>query len=94
MIRTEDRLIEIARRKQRLIARAGAQRGVIAKCFEDLHGPISIADKGMGVVRFLRAHPLIVGIAMAAITVFRGRRLVSVAGRGLTLWRFWRSLSA
>jgi hypothetical protein len=94
MKRPEDQLIEIARRKQRLISRAEAQRATLADSFRDLRGPVRIADRGLEIARFLRAHPVIVGIAMATVMVFRGRSLASLAARGLALWRIWRSLSS
>jgi hypothetical protein len=89
-----DSLIDIARRKERLIARGQAQRAAIAEDFRQLRQPIGVIDRGLAVVRFLRAHPAIVGIVVAAVVVLRGRGLVSMAGRGLTVWRIWRSLSA
>lgn len=89
-----DQLIEIARRKERLIARAEAQRAAVEMNFRHLQRPIGMVDRGMEVGRFLRAHPLAVGALVGVVTVFRGRGLVSMAGRALSLWRLWRSLSA
>jgi hypothetical protein len=94
MKRTADRLTEIAQRKERLMRRAEAQRAAIAGSVEALRGPIRIADKGLEMVRFLRVHPVIVGVALAVVVVLRGRGVVSLVGRGLAIWRVWRSLSA
>ena len=94
MSRTEEQLAEIARRKERLIARAASHRSAIAECVRGLRGPVSVVDRGFGVVRFLRAHPVLAGAAAAMLVAFRGRGLLSLAGRAYSAWRVWRSLAA
>lgn len=94
MLTTQQRLIEIARRKERLSARAQAQRASIASDFGALQGPIRLADRAVDIARFLRAHPLAVAIAAACVVVLRGRGLTGLAGRALTAWRLWRTFSA
>lgn len=94
MTSVRERLIEIARRKERLIARADAQRVLIAASLDSLRGPIAIADKGLEAAHFLRAHPLLVTVAVAAVVVLRGRGILSLAGRGYAAWRAWKSLSS
>jgi len=89
-----DRLIDIARRKERLIARAEAQRAAIRADFRQLQGPIAVVDRGLEIARFLLAHPLLIAAIVGAVTVFRRRGLLSLAGRALSAWRLWRSLSA
>jgi len=94
MNRNEDKLVEIARRKERLIARAESQRAAIAANFRQLQGPIGVVDRGLKIVRFLRRHPLLVAAIIAAVVAFRRRGLASVASRALSVWRIWRSVSA
>lgn len=94
MSRSRDQLIEIARRKERLIARAAAQRVTVAVNFQALQRPIGVLDRGMEVARFFRKHPLLVAAAVATFTIFRRRGLFSVAGRALSAWRLWRAVSA
>ena len=90
----QDRLIEIARRKERLIARAEAQRAAIGETIRLLRRPIGVVDRGLEVVRFLQAHPMLVASAVAILAVFRRRSVVSLAGSLLTAWRLWRLVSA
>jgi len=90
----QDRLIEIVRRKERLIARAGAQRAAIGESFRQLRRPIGVVDRGMEAVRFLKAHPLLVASAVALLSVIRRRSLVSLTGSLLTAWRLWPVVSA
>jgi len=94
MNRVKVRLVEIARRKERLIARAESQRLAIAGNFRPLQGPIAIIDRGVMLTRYLRGHPLLVAALVAAVVIVRRRGLLSLAGRALSVWRIWRTLSA
>lgn len=88
-------LLEITRRRERLIARAGAQRAAIAGTIQELETPIAMGDRALDVVRFLRSHPVLAATAvMAATVVLRSRVAVSLAGRALAVWRLWRTVSA
>jgi glutathione S-transferase len=88
-----DDLIEIARRKERLIARCEAQRGAIAAAFHDLRHPISIVERALAVTRFLRAHPVVVAVVVAGLIVFRRRSVLGVLTRGIAVWRAWRAVA-
>lgn len=88
-----DRLIEIARRRQRLIALAASQRAVLAGTFHEWQTPIGIADRVLGVVRFLRAHPFLSAAAVLAAVTFRGGGMMAAVGRGLAVWRLWQSVA-
>ncbi|HXF67268.1 MAG TPA: YqjK family protein [Burkholderiales bacterium] len=87
-----ERLIELARRKERLIARAAAQRAEIAAILRRWQAPLEVADRALAVARFLRAHPLLVAAAAAAVVTLGRRRLLGLAGRGLAAWRLLRAL--
>jgi hypothetical protein len=94
MSRAQDQLVEIARRKARLIARAEAQREAIAASFRAMQRPIGAIDRGMEVARFLRGHPLLVAAIVATFAIFRRRGLLSITGRAFSAWRLWRAVSA
>ncbi|MBI1965239.1 MAG: hypothetical protein HYV99_06340 [Betaproteobacteria bacterium] len=89
-----ERLIELARRKERLIARAAAQRAAVAATIREWRAPIAVADQAFGIVRFFRSHPVLLAAAVAAIAALRGRTLIGLAGRGYTAWRVWRATSS
>ena len=95
MTRSGNNLIEIAQRRERLIARAAAQRAVIAVTFRELESPAAIADSALGMVRFLRLHPLLtaVGVTVAAVAL-RRQGVLSLTGRAVVVWRLWRTVSA
>jgi hypothetical protein len=87
-----DDLIEIARRKERLVARCAAQRGTIAEAFRDLEGPVKVVERALSVTRFLRAHPVAVAVVVAGLVVFRRRSVLGLATRALAVWRMWRAV--
>lgn len=87
-----ERLIELARRKERLAARAAAQRAEMAAAFRRWQAPIAVADRVLAVTRFLREHPLLLAAAAAAAVLLGRRRLLGLAGRGFAAWRLLRAL--
>ena len=87
-----ERMIELARRKERLIGRAEGQRGEIAAAIQRWEKPIGVVDRGIAVARFLRAHPLLLAGAAVAAAVLGRRNLVRWLGRGWVTWRTWRAL--
>lgn len=88
-----DDLIQIARRKERLIARGSAQRVAIAEVFYDLRQPLAVVERAVGVTRFLRAHPVVVAAVVAGLIVFRRRSFLGLLTRGLAAWRTWRAIA-
>jgi hypothetical protein len=94
MSRISRNLTDLALHKARLVERAAAQRAAIEQSFAQLQGPIALADGAVSIGRFLRSHPLLVGAAVAALVAFRGRGVLSLAGRAVSVWRLWRWVSA
>ena len=92
MTRVKD-LVAIVRRREHLIARCAAQRNAVAGVFRDLERPIAVADRALAVVRFFRAHPLLVLAAVAVVVGLRRRGVLPLAARALTAWRMWRGFS-
>ena len=90
----EARLAEIALRKERLKARADAQRRALDGNFRQLNGPAAIVDRGRNVMRFARAHPVLVAAGAMGIVAIRARFALSLAGSLLSAWRLWRAVSA
>jgi len=88
-----DELIEIARRKERLIASCAAQRGVIAASFHDLRQPIAVLERALAVTSYLRAHPVVVAVVVAVLIVSRRRSILGLLTRGLAAWRMWRAVA-
>lgn len=89
-----DGLIELARRKERLIMRAGQQRAVIATSCLQLQKPLGMIDRGIAMARYLKAHPLALAAGITVAAVLGRRSLLRWAGRGLFAWRAWHSVRA
>jgi hypothetical protein len=88
-----ERMIDVARRKERLVARCEGQRVLVAQACVRWREPARIVDRAWSVVRFLRLHPAAL-VAGAAIAMVLGRRhLLKWAGRGIFAWRTWRAVS-
>jgi hypothetical protein len=84
---------ELARARERLLARCAEQREGLAQQVHEWRVPLTLTDRVWAGVQFLRNHPaLLVGIAAALLT-FRTRSLWSALKRGFVLWRTLRALS-
>jgi hypothetical protein len=91
MIYTE-RLSEIARRKERLIAASARQRAVLAAELGAWQKPIEVIDRSIAGMRFMKAHPALMLTGLMVVAVLGRRSLLRWAGRGLLVWRGWRAL--
>lgn len=88
-----ERMIDVARRKERLLARCEGHRLVIAQAYRRWEEPVRVIDHAWAVVHFLRLHPAVLAVAVAAAMVLGRRHLFTWAGRGLVAWRAWRMVS-
>lgn len=83
--------IELIRRRERLLLRAEAQRAELAGVVRQWQVPIAVIDRTIEAVQTLKAHPVLLGIPLAALVAWRPRRLGAWAGRAWMAWRLWRS---
>ena len=89
------KLASIAVRRQKLVAQAAEQRLALAHHIQPLKSGLSLADKGLTIVHYVKKHPvLIMGIA-AVIGMLRPTRgvkwlrrswVASLIMRGLHAW--------
>jgi hypothetical protein len=87
-------LAEITRRKERLIGRAAAQRAAMADAWHYWQQPAHVVDRGIAAARFLKSHPLLLGVGVAAAVVLGRRNLLGWISRGWVVWRALRSFTA
>lgn len=81
------RLIELAERREHLVAKIALQRGELAHHAASWKGVFATVDKGVAGLRYLRQHPgLLVGAA-ALLLVFRPRRALNWVKWGWPAWR-------
>jgi len=84
------RLDQIHVRRERLLARSAAQRDELALLLAPLKGPLAVADRGIAVAQYARAHPGLVAIAAAIFIVLSPKRAFRWARRAFGVWRGYR----
>jgi YqjK-like protein len=84
------RLAQIHARRERLIARSAAQRDEVALFLAPLRGSLAVADRGIAVAQYVRAHPGLVVIAAAVFVLLSPKRAFRWARRAFTIWRGYR----
>lgn len=88
------RMAEIARRKERLVAACARERAGLGEALAAWQVPIAAVDRGISATRFLAAHPVAVAAGLVIVAVLGRRGLLRWAGRGLVVWRAWRTVRA
>ncbi len=86
-----DPMIEIVRKRERLLARCDAQRSELTVLVRQWEGPLKVADRAVAGINYLCTHPLILGAAVAVLAVIQRHRWWSWAQRGFVLWRAYRA---
>lgn len=86
------RLIELAERRERLIARAEAQRDELSRHLSPWKNVFAVADKGVVAVRYLQHHPGLVAGAVGLFVALRPRKALSWLRRGWVAWKFVKKL--
>ena len=84
------RIAQIHVRRERLLARSAAQRDELALLLAPLRGPLAVADRGIAVAQYARAHPGLVVIAAAVFVLLSPKRAFRWARRAFTVWRGYR----
>jgi hypothetical protein len=84
------RLAQIHARREHLLVTAAAQREELALLLEPWRAPLAVADRAVAVVAYVRAHPSIVLVAVAALVVLSPRRAFRWARRAFGVWRGYR----
>jgi putative copper export protein len=69
-----EKLAILAARKQQLIQKAALQRLLIAQNMQSLHQPITMADRGLQVLRYFRQYPVLM-IGVSSLSGILIRRL-------------------
>lgn len=78
------RLAEIASNRQRLLEQIESQRGEMAAIAQRWEKPLALADAGVEMLRFLRAHPIWVAGGLAVLLAARRKGVFDL------LRKWWR----
>ena len=88
----DDPAMEIMVRRERLLAQCAAQRDDLALLAQRFDGPLQVADRVLAGVDYCRRHPLVVGGAVALLTIVQRHNLWGWVRRGIVVWRTYRVL--
>jgi len=86
------RLTAIIRRRATLVARTAAQREEVGRLVDNWRTPLTFADKGIALLRSMRAHPLALAVGLALLVRIPGGRLGLWVERMWAGWLVFRSL--
>jgi hypothetical protein len=78
---------QLAEQRAQLITKAAGQRVKLTEAFSSLHGPLSLADKGLHALRYLGQHPVLIAGAVAIAVIMRPQRWFLVLENGWMVWR-------
>lgn len=81
------RLAEITSNRQRLLEKIESQRMEVATIARRWENPLALVDVGVGVLRFLRNHPILASGGAAALLTWRRKGIFGLARK------WWRLLS-
>lgn len=87
-----DRKDLLDQRRQALLIRSAALRGQLAQDVRAFDGVTRLADAGWAAWRWVRGHPWSALSTVAALAVWRPRRVLRLAGTAWGAWRWWRRL--
>lgn len=84
--------LQLARRREYLIAKASGERTTLAENVEPLRTPLGLADQGLSALRYIRSHPgWIAGVAVLFATL-KSRHPGKWLGRGWVTWKLVHNL--
>lgn len=86
------RQIQLAERRERLVALAASQRSEFSRNLSPLKAGCAIADKGIMTVRYLQRHPALVAGGVGLLVALRPRKAINWLKRGWFTWRMVQKL--
>ncbi|HXC37865.1 MAG TPA: YqjK family protein [Burkholderiales bacterium] len=88
------RFDELNRRKARLADAAAEQRQAIAETARALRRPLGWADRGVALLAYAKARPVLVAAIAAAVVAVKPARALALGRCALSLWRGARTARA
>jgi hypothetical protein len=86
------KLTQLAERRKLLIAQAEAQRALLTYDLAPWRERLSLADRAIGAIRYIRSHPALIVGAVLLVTALRPRHAGTWLQRGLLAWQIGRRL--
>jgi hypothetical protein len=82
-----DKLTQLAERRERLVAQAAAQRMALAQNIEPWRIPLARIDQGLAAMRVIKRHPAWIVGSVVLFAVLRPVRVVKWLRRGWVVWQ-------
>lgn len=83
-------MFAVMQQRGELLARIAVQREQVAEIGMHWQAPLTLADKALAAVRFLRSKPMLVAGAVA-LFVIRRRGVTGILTTGWRIWRLYKS---
>ncbi len=87
-----DKLIQLAERRERLVAQCSAQRITLALNAEPWRTPLARVDRGLAVLRCIKRHPVWMVGGGIVIAIIRPSRIGKWLRYGWMTWQIIRNL--
>jgi YqjK-like protein len=88
-----ENMLDLMERRDNLLRRISEQREQLAEIGPQLERPLSMAERGVAVARFLRIHPWLVA-GVAAFLLMRRRNFAGLAWVGWRVWKIFRGFTS
>lgn len=82
-----DRMAALLVERERLLMRCDLQRERLVELTAVCQRPLRLADRVLGIVKYFRDRPLLVGVGVALIFALRARTTLGLIRKGYTFWR-------
>ena len=86
-----NKLAQLAARRQQLVAQAADQRTALAHNLEPWRARLALADRGIAGLRYIRRHPALMVGAALLLAALRPRGVGKWLQRGLAVWQIGRN---
>jgi hypothetical protein len=87
-----NKLAQLAARRQQLVAQAAAQRTALAHDLAPWRARLAVVDQGVAGIRYIRRHPVLMMGAALVLAALRLRLTGKWLQRGLLMWQLGRHL--
>jgi hypothetical protein len=68
------KLSQLANRRHKLIAQAASQRETLQQCIAPWRAPLTLADRGLSAIRYVKSSPMLMMGTMALLGILRPTR--------------------
>ena len=90
-----EKLLKLARRRERLVLDAAKQRVQLAQAVEVWREPLALAEQGLAAISFIKKHPILMAASTAVLVrLVRKSFIGKWLGRGMMAWQLVRKLQS